>query len=222
METSILNEQDDNDIYIVELSRSVHEHYEQSDSEDDENYDVRYENAQDEIQDNRDGHNYGQEHGSGRGRGRGRGRGHGHDRGHGHGHGQNYETEIHVQLPIPPPFNTFQHSRPMHGFILNAPTRNENFLSSPYSIFSMFFSYEQINTIVQNTNKYACLKGAGEGRKWVELIVGEFKIWLAILIYAGIFKFPSIRDYWVTNNKFPEHKITNFMTILRFEQVCFF
>ncbi|CAG8653014.1 9600_t:CDS:2, partial [Paraglomus brasilianum] len=62
METSILNEQDDDDIYIVELSRSVHEHYEQSDSEDDENYDVRYENAQDEIQDNRDGHNYGQEH----------------------------------------------------------------------------------------------------------------------------------------------------------------
>ncbi|CAG8793476.1 6209_t:CDS:2, partial [Cetraspora pellucida] len=85
---------------------------------------------------------------------------------------------------------------PMHGFILNAPTRNENFLSSPYSIFS-----------------------AGEGRKWVELTVGEFKIWLAILIYAGIFKFPSIRDYWVTNNKFPEHKITNFMTILHFEQI---
>ena len=220
METSILNEQDDDDIYIVELSRSVHEHHEQSDSEDDENYDVRYENAQDKIQDNRNGHNYSQEHGSGRGRGRGHGRGC--DRGRGRGRGQNYETEIHIQLSISSPFNIFQHSRPMHGFILNAPTRNENFLSSPYSIFSMFFSYEQINTIVQNTNKYACLKGAGEGRKWVELIVGEFKIWLAILIYAGIFKFPSIRDYWVTNNKFPEHKITNFMTILRFEQVCFF
>lgn len=52
---------DDDDIYIVELSHSVHKYYEQSDSEDDENYDVRYENAQDKIQDNRDGHNYSQE-----------------------------------------------------------------------------------------------------------------------------------------------------------------
>ncbi|CAG8635732.1 1298_t:CDS:1, partial [Scutellospora calospora] len=43
--TSILNEQDYDDIYIVELSHSVYEHYKQSDSEDNENYDVRYENA---------------------------------------------------------------------------------------------------------------------------------------------------------------------------------
>ncbi|CAG8666271.1 16577_t:CDS:2, partial [Dentiscutata heterogama] len=87
-----------------------------------------------------------------------------------------------------------------------------------YNIQDYFFSLEQINTIVQNTNKYACLKGAGERRKWTKLKVGEFKIWLAILIYSGIFKLPSIRDYWNMDNRFSEHKITTFMTMLRFEQ----
>ncbi|CAG8696544.1 15195_t:CDS:2, partial [Racocetra persica] len=58
-----------------------------------------------------------------------------------------------------------------------------------------------------------------KGRKWVELTVREFKIWLAILIYAGIFKLPSIRDYWNRDNRFSEHKITTFMTSLCFEQL---
>ena len=112
--------------------------------------------------------------------------------------------------------------RPTHEFTLNLPTKYEFALSSPYLIFSLFFSFEQISTIVQNTNEYAYIKGAGEGRRWEKLTVGELKIWLAILIYTGIFKLPSIRDYWNRDDRFPEHKITTFMSLLRFEQVRFF
>ncbi|GES95040.1 piggyBac transposable element-derived protein 4-like [Rhizophagus clarus] len=95
-----------------------------------------------------------------------------------------------------------------------------DFLSpSPYLIFSLFFSLAQIEIIVKNTNKYAYVKDAGEGRQWKELTIKEFRIWLAILIYAGVFKLPSIRDYWNRDNKFPEHKISTFMSLIRFEQI---
>ena len=53
---------------------------------------------------------------------------------------------------------------------------------------AFFFSLEQIEIIVKNTNKYAYVKNAGEGRDWKELTTKEFKIWLGILIYSGIFK----------------------------------
>ncbi|CAG8844022.1 8482_t:CDS:1, partial [Racocetra persica] len=59
---------------------------------------------------------------------------------------------------------------------------------------------------------------AGEGRRWEKLTVGELKIWLAILIYIGIFKLPSIRDYWNRDDRFSEYKITTFMSLLHFEQ----
>src|SRR5256885_64478 len=78
---------------------------------------------------------------------------------------------------------------------------------------------EEIKIIVKNTNIYAYAKKAGEGRKWKDLTIEEFQIWLAIVIYAGIFKLPSIRDYWNKDSKFPEHKIARYMTLLRFEQV---
>ncbi|CAG8719693.1 10594_t:CDS:1, partial [Scutellospora calospora] len=31
--------------------------------------------------------------------------------------------------------------------------------------------------------------------KWEPLTILKFKIWLAIILYMGIFKFPAIQDY---------------------------
>ncbi|PKY44186.1 hypothetical protein RhiirA4_418837 [Rhizophagus irregularis] len=61
-------------------------------------------------------------------------------------------------------------------------------------------------------------RGRGEGRKWKDLTIKEFWIWLAILIYSGIYKLPSIEDYWNRDSRYPEHKISTFMTLLHFEQ----
>ncbi|CAG8456376.1 12241_t:CDS:2 [Dentiscutata heterogama] len=178
------------------LSRCIHENREQNESDDNENYDIQDRNIQ-EIKDERS-------------------RGHNSDENQSHS-----QTEV-QELPSPPFFSTFQHLKPMHEFTLHLPTRYESSLSSPYLLFSTFFSSEQLSVIVQNTNKYAYLKGAGAGRKWKDLTIGEFKIWLAILIYTGIFKLPSIRDYWNADSRFPEHRITTFMTLLRFEQIVQF
>ncbi|GBC08628.1 hypothetical protein RclHR1_08270005 [Rhizophagus clarus] len=160
-----------------------------------------------------------------RGSNRGRGRGRGRDRGRGRGEGRNNNSERDnnngeqiAQLPPPPFFNAFQHVRPLHEFKINL-SRDFLLLPSPYSIFSLFFSLEQIEIIVKNTNKYAYVKNAGEGRNWKKLTTKEFKIWLAILIYAGVFKLPSIRDYWNKDSKFPEHKITTFMSLICFKQI---
>ncbi|CAB4422421.1 unnamed protein product [Rhizophagus irregularis] len=142
----------------------------------------------------------------------GRSRGRGWSRARNSSSGRDNHKEQAAQLPSPPFFNNFQHTKPLHKFTVNLP--NDLLSLSPYSIFFLFFSLEQIEIIIKNTNKYAYMKDAGEGRKWKELTIKEFRIWLAILIYAGVFKLPSIRDYWNRDNKFPEHKITTFMSLV--------
>ena len=86
-----------------------------------------------------------------------------------------------------------------------------------------------MNIIVKNTNIYAYANGvkhgksnlAGEGRNWTELTVQELKIWLALVIYMGIFKFPSVEDYWQKDIYYPSHEITNLMSLFRFQQISY-
>ena len=146
-----------------------------------------------------------------------RGCSHGRGRDRDRGYGRNNQNTI--ELPPPPSFNIFWYDKPLYEFTINSFREYQFHLLSPYSIFCLFFSLEQIKIIVQNTNLYAYSKNTGGGRKWKDLTIGEFKIWLAILIYASIFKLPSIRDYWNKDDKFPKHKITTFMTLFQFEQV---
>jgi hypothetical protein len=125
-----------------------------------------------------------------------------------------------INLPSPPTFNKFEHEHPLHDSSINLPddtkTLSENF---PYVLFSLFFTIDILNVIVRNTNIYASGKGAGIGRPWTDLNLPEIKIWLGIVIYAGIFKSPSIQDYWKKSDKYPQHEITNYMTLKRFEQI---
>ncbi|GES98581.1 hypothetical protein RCL_jg5468.t1 [Rhizophagus clarus] len=116
--------------------------------------------------------------GGNRGRGRGQRRGQGWSSARNNSSGRDNREQT-AQLPPPPFFNAFQHTKPLHKFTVNLPN---DFLSpSPYLIFSLFFSLAQIEIIVKNTN--------------------------------------NIRDYWNRDNKFPEHKISTFMSLIRFEQI---
>jgi hypothetical protein len=98
-------------------------------------------------------------------------------------------------------------------------------LITPYVIFSEFFSKKQVELIVQHTNLYAYYQNtkrnnsSDNNRKWTELTVNELKIWLALVIYMGIFKLPSIEDYWKSDDIYPTHEITNLMSLLRFQQI---
>ncbi|GET00680.1 piggyBac transposable element-derived protein 4-like isoform X1 [Rhizophagus clarus] len=123
-------------------------------------------------------------------------------------------------LPKPPQFNIFKHLNPLHKAHLNLPsTMQELSYCDPYSIFSLFFSIEILNIIVENTNEYAKSKFAEKKRSWDDLTLSELKIFLAIIIYMGLFKMPSMKDYWNNKQQFPIHNITRYMTCLHFEQI---
>ncbi|EXX68206.1 hypothetical protein RirG_107200 [Rhizophagus irregularis DAOM 197198w] len=158
----------ENDDYIAEFSRNISLINDADNDNIDSSGDI---NEIEEIQENI--------------RGRGRGRDSGSSgRGSSHDYGDNEQT---VQLPPPPFFNKFQHSKPLHEFTVALP--RELLLLSPYSIFCLFFSLEQIKIIVKNTNIYAYAKNAGEGH------------------------------FWNRDSRYPEHKITTFMTLVHFEQI---
>ena len=123
-------------------------------------------------------------------------------------------------FPPPPTFLPLVHTYNLHDAIVKLPHELE-LLSNlmPISIFALFFTNEILNQLVENSNSYAIKKGAGTGRNWYPLTVPELKIWLALLIYMGLFKFPSADDYWNLDDRFPKHKITQYMSLYRFEQV---
>jgi hypothetical protein len=170
----------------------------------------------------------------GRGRrGKGRGKGKGKGRGKGRGKGkepeileleaEESETEIEVTevanfLPQPPEFDSLKNKK--HEAYTKLPDVLEPLdVCTPINIFSLFFTHIILNLIVENTNEYAKFKNTGEGRPWTELILSELKIFLAILIYMGLFKMPSIEDYWNNLPQYPQHPITRYMSLLRFQQI---
>ncbi|GES81475.1 piggyBac transposable element-derived protein 4-like [Rhizophagus clarus] len=193
------NEQFEDDLYVAELSRNLSMPDDNDDEQDDNNIkETQVEETQ--VEENV------------RSRGRGRGRGRGVSRDVGEREEQNVELS-------PPPFLILFNILNLYINLPQFYLMNINFHHLLTQFFVFFFSLEQIKIIVKNTNIYAYAKKAGEGRKWKDLTIEEFRIWLSIIIYAGIFKLPSICDYWNKDSIFPEHKITNFMTSLRFEQI---
>lgn len=120
-------------------------------------------------------------------------------------------------LPPPPPFDKLEHLIPPHKAKVHLSNDFKNLSEiTPLQIFSLFFTSEMMNLIIKNTNLYAETKFA---KLWSNLTLSELQIWLSIMIYTGIFKLPSIRDYWSRNEKYPLHKITEFMKSHRFEEV---
>jgi hypothetical protein len=127
-------------------------------------------------------------------------------------------------------FIPFEHTYSLHEAYANLSNKDLELEIQPYFIFHKFFSSQQMETIVDNTNIYAYVHGvkegksnlAGEDRNWTELNIQELKIWLALVIYMGIFKFPAIEDYWKKDIYYPSHEITKLMTLFRFQQISYF
>jgi len=118
----------------------------------------------------------------------------------------------------PENFVPFQHEYPLHSATPTLPRRFHDIEPSPYSIFRLFFTEDQLQTIVQSTNLYAYRKKTDQ-TNWNDLTLNELKIWLALVIYMGVFKLPAVRDYWVIDSYFPSHEVTKLMTIKRFNEV---
>src|SRR6266542_2617949 len=125
-----------------------------------------------------------------------------------------------VQLPQPPNFEYFIHSKLLHQAFINLPPNYDANFLKPINIFLLFFTNSILDTIVINTNLYALTKNAGTiGRKWQEINRKELLIWIALIIYQGLFKLPSLNQYWNENPKSPIHHISKQMSLKRFEQI---
>ena len=101
-----------------------------------------------------------------------------------------------VQLPPTPNFEHFVHPKPLHWAFINLPPNYEANFSKPINLFLLFFPNSILDTIVVNTNLYALTKDAGAiGRKWQNIDRKELIIWIALVIYQGLFKLPSLNQY---------------------------
>ncbi|PKC55540.1 hypothetical protein RhiirA1_475434 [Rhizophagus irregularis] len=49
--------------------------------------------------------------------------------------------------------------------------------------------------IYKDNGKSNSSEESNKGCKWTESSINELKIWLALVIYIGIFKFSSVEDY---------------------------
>jgi len=124
-------------------------------------------------------------------------------------------------LPPPPSnFECFVHSRPLYRAFVNLPPHYEANFSKPINLFLLFFPMNILDTIVINTNLYALTKCDGVTvRSLQKMDRKELIVWIALVIYQGLFKLPSLNQYWNEDAKFPIHNISKQMSLFRFEQL---
>ena len=72
-------------------------------------------------------------------------------------------------------------------------------LLTPYTIFSLIWTSTVWNMFCINTNLYAAAQSSPQDN-WKPTEVPELKIFIAITIYIGIYRFPIIHDYWRTDS----------------------
>ena len=94
----------------------------------------------------------------------------------------------------------------------------------PYAIFSLFFSYEVIQTLVQHTNEYALMNPGPESsdsRMWFPTTVKEFQAWLGASIWMGLHAESSIPEFWNTDPlKGPIHEqVFKHISLKRWQQI---
>jgi Transposase IS4 len=94
----------------------------------------------------------------------------------------------------------------------------------PFDYFSLFFTYDLLQTITTNTNRYANIRrlqvAQERAREWTDLLVEELYVFLGAIIYMGVHEEPQIEMYWHTDfSKGPLHSILSHISLCRFEQV---
>ena len=114
--------------------------------------------------------------------------------------------------------------------INNALTHGQGYLPNtmnsddPYSIFSLFFSEETLQVLVQHTNEYAFLHrdpAHPHVRIWFPTTVKEFQAYLGVSIWMGLHVESSVPEFWNTDPlKGPIHEqVFEHMSLKRWQQI---
>ena len=86
-------------------------------------------------------------------------------------------------------------------------------VGNPGAILNEFISIEQFAIMAKHTNAYAVFQKAP---RWKNTTVDELRIFMALLIFMGIYSFPAVVDYW---KKDFELRIMKYMSLKRFQQI---
>jgi hypothetical protein len=90
-------------------------------------------------------------------------------------------------------------------------------------LFSLFWPWTILRTIVDETNRYACEDdgngGTMGGDKWEPLTVAGLKAFMAIHIYIGLKRQPNLKTYWMRNSIFHCDIISNIFSRKCFEDL---
>lgn len=97
-------------------------------------------------------------------------------------------------------------------------------ITSPYALFSLFFTENLWKVLTDNTNLYAFMKERKNNnihhRTWRSVTPNEMKIFVGIQIYMGITREPAVKDYF---NEIPGkgaiHPTSYVMSQYRYEQL---
>ncbi|CAG8825894.1 21240_t:CDS:2, partial [Cetraspora pellucida] len=124
-----------------------------------------------------------------------------------------------MELPVYEPIENYKET---HKGYATLPHKMQQSTISPLALFHLFFTDYYLQTIVNNTNNYEKLKRANslkKGHVWTLLTLKELKIWIAIVIYMGIYKIHGIVDLWNSDEQRAIHNISQFISIYRFQQI---
>jgi len=86
---------------------------------------------------------------------------------------------------------------------------------TPTMLFEMFLDEPAIHLLVENTNKYARMKG----KHAFEITPGELKLFIAILFTSGYAQLPQRRLYWDNSSDVHNAAVSGAMTRNRFDEI---
>lgn len=84
---------------------------------------------------------------------------------------------------------------------------------SPYQYFKMFFTDQMVSHIVEQTNLYSAQHNGSSLS--INTTLHEMEEFLAMLLFMGVFAFPTIDDYWHADSRFPT--VADTMHVKRFK-----
>ena len=119
------------------------------------------------------------------------------------------------QIPPPPAYDPLPFRQLARAGIPQLPAGLLN--TDPYSLFTLFLTEQDFETIARNTNLYAKARDAGKAGKkpWWPTSAPEVKVFIGIFIYMGVVRLPSIEDYW--SERLGLFLYSRHMSLCRFE-----